>query len=303
MILSVVRNWIDAEVEHKLYLSNIIKKFTLTIESAYGPQRAARMECYYFVKDVERLILSHELKDILLSIDVFKEYKRKAGVVSDMFVKEVERVFNYKSFTVKGPKWNAYALCRKSKARICPYCNHAYAFTVQSDSGDFRPTLDHFFFKDEYPHLALTLYNLVPSCSSCNSSLKGEVDFFKEGHLNPLFDVENIEFYLSAGGAPSELVEAIQNRRIDVLVKAKAVKECSQSENSLKTFAINERYETLSMEAVDFYLAKKNYDEAALNTQFSFKFDETALLRFDRANYSRYLLGKMYADIYDALSR
>lgn len=153
-----------------------------------------------------------------------------------------------------------------------------------------------------YPHLALSLYNLVPSCSSCNSSLKGQKDFFKESHLNPLFDEENIQFYLTADGAPSELGEAIQSRRDDVVVKAKVIRVCSDSDSSLQTFVINERYETLSVEAIEFYLAKKNYDEAILNTQLNFLLDETTLLRFDRAGYSKYVLGKMYADIYDALS-
>jgi len=303
MISSIVRNWCDAEAEHRLYLSNLMKKYFMANEGFRGPQMVYKTVAYYFIKDVEKLVLSHDRKDFLLSIEVFIKAKADLGEASVLFVKAVEQVFNYKRFTTKGSGWNAYALCRKSKARICPYCNHAYAFTVQSDNGDFRPTLDHFYYKDEYPHLALTLYNLVPSCSSCNSSLKGQTDFFEVPHLNPLFDEENIQFYLSAGGDPTELVEAIQSRRADVLVKAKAMRACSESESSLKTFVINERYETLSVEAIDFYLAKRNYDEAALNTQFDFVFDEVALLRFDRASYSKYLLGKMYADIYDALSK
>lgn len=303
MISSIVRNWCDAEAEHELYLSNLLSKYFLTNESFLGPQVAAKKAAYYFIKEVEGLVLSHERKDFLLSIEIFKKTKASFGTASALFVEAVEQVFNYKRFTTKGQGWNAYALCRKSKARICSYCNHAYAFTVQSENGDFRPTLDHFYYKDEYPHLALTLYNLVPSCSSCNSSLKGQKDFFEVPHLNPLFDEENIQFYLSAGGDPTELVEAIHSRRADVVVKAKAIRACSKSECSLKTFVVNERYETLSVEAIDFYLAKKNYNEAALNTQINFAFDEATSLRFDRADYSKYLLGKMYADIYDALSR
>ncbi|MCV5935058.1 hypothetical protein OFO87_33600, partial [Escherichia coli] len=36
-----------------------------------------------------------------------------------------------------------------------------------------------------------------PSCSSCNSSLKGTIDFFANEHLNPLWDDEVINFVLT----------------------------------------------------------------------------------------------------------
>ncbi|MFK3725476.1 hypothetical protein ACI2KE_16745 [Pseudomonas monteilii] len=302
MILSIVRNWCDAEVEHKLYLSNILEKYFQCTLEFIGPQSVEKLAAYCFIKQVRGLVLSHDRQDFLSSIEIYKEKKSALGANCVKFVEVVEEVFNYNRFIAKGKGWNAYALCRKSKTRICPYCNHAYAFTVQSENGDFRPTLDHFYYKDEYPHLALSLYNLVPSCSSCNSSLKGKADFFSSLHLNPLFDFENIQFYLTASGDPADLVEAIEARRDDVLVKAKAVSLCPMSERSLATFIINERYEMLSVEAVDFYLAKKNYDEAILNIQFDFSFDESTCLRFSREKYSDYILGKMFADIYDSLS-
>lgn len=296
MILSIVGNWHDAEAEHGLYLSNLIQKYILANEVLEGPHTVG----YYFVREVKDLILSRELSDLLLSNQILDRYKKNLGSASASLIKELTQIFNYKRFTVKSSKWNAYSLCKKSKARICPYCNHAYAFTVQSDNGDFRPTLDHFFYKDEYPHLALTLYNLIPSCSTCNSSLKGQADFYKQPHLNPLFDSDNIEFYFSFGGDTSELSEAIHSRRDDLQIKARAVTLCGRSENSLKTFVINERYDMLTVEAVDFYLAKASYDEAVINTQLNLILDEPTSLRFDRALHDKYLLGKMYADIYDA---
>ncbi len=56
----------------------------------------------------------------------------------------------------------------------------------------------------------------------------------------------------------------------------------------------------LSMEAIDFYLAKMQFDEAVSNTQFNFEFNEIVSLRFDRNKHAQYLLGKMFADIYDS---
>jgi hypothetical protein len=301
VISSIIGNWCDAESEHGDYLGSLIDTYLSKYQVFLGPQLGHKLLCFCFVRSVQHLVMSHEHADIVLSIELFKKYKAVAGRHSLLFMAEVEGLFNYKRFTAKGKKWNAYALCRKSKARICPYCNHAYAFTVQGDNGDFRPTLDHFYLKDEYPHLALTLYNLVPSCSSCNSSLKGTLDFFERPHLHPLFDCENIYFYLSAGGDPLDLEEAIRTSRNNVQVKAQALDACSKSDRSLSTFVINERYDMLSVEAIDFYLAKKHYDEAVINTQFSFSFNEATSLRFNRGDYGSYFLGRMYADIYDSL--
>lgn len=36
-----------------------------------------------------------------------------------------------------------------------------------------RPDLNHFWTKNKYPHCSMSLYNLIPSCKFCNSSLKG----------------------------------------------------------------------------------------------------------------------------------
>lgn len=303
MISSIIRNWCDAEADHGVFLSGLLQKYFLTWEKFVGAKTVAQMAAYHFIREVRGLVLSHDHSDILLSIDIFNRYKNTLGASNVQFVSEIKRVFNYKRFTAKTSKWNAYTLCRKSKARIRPYCNHAFAFTLQAENGDFRPTLDHFYYKDEYPHLALTLYNLVPSCASCNSSLKGEADFYTEVHLNPLFDTENIIFYLSAGDDPTFFVDAIQRRSNEVQVKAKPVRACPKSENSLKTFVINERYDMLSPEAIDFYLAKMQYDEAVSNTQFDFEFNEAVSLRFDRSEHAQYLLGKMFADIYDSFNR
>lgn len=48
----------------------------------------------------------------------------------------------------------------------CVYCNRNY--TLYFDSNNARAELDHWFPKSEFPLLALSFYNLIPSCHSCN---------------------------------------------------------------------------------------------------------------------------------------
>jgi len=47
----------------------------------------------------------------------------------------------------------------------CPYCNRNYINAAESMSGCH---LDHFYDKKTYPILAVSFYNLIPVCSTCN---------------------------------------------------------------------------------------------------------------------------------------
>lgn len=47
----------------------------------------------------------------------------------------------------------------------CPYCNRNYINSAKSRSGCH---LDHFYDKMAYPVLAVSFYNLIPVCSTCN---------------------------------------------------------------------------------------------------------------------------------------
>ena len=65
--------------------------------------------------------------------------------------------------------------CMKSETRqnlldaldivTCPYCNRNYINSAKSRSGCH---LDHFYDKKTYPILAVSFYNLIPVCSTCN---------------------------------------------------------------------------------------------------------------------------------------
>ncbi|MCY1662735.1 HNH endonuclease [Chryseobacterium sp. SL1] len=48
----------------------------------------------------------------------------------------------------------------------CIYCNRNYTIQLVKDRA--RAELDHWFPKESYPILALSFYNLIPSCHSCN---------------------------------------------------------------------------------------------------------------------------------------
>jgi hypothetical protein len=64
--------------------------------------------------------------------------------------------------------------------RTCFYCNKDFItnFNVKKEVSTFQ--LDHFYDKGTYPYLALSFYNLIPSCPTCNSSkVKGSKNTFE----------------------------------------------------------------------------------------------------------------------------
>lgn len=66
----------------------------------------------------------------------------------------------------RGGKKNNIELSKALKLTVCPYCNRNF-INNRGDRESGRQ-FDHFFSKDEIPYFALSLYNLVPSCSTCN---------------------------------------------------------------------------------------------------------------------------------------
>jgi len=119
----------------------------------------------------------------------------------------------YENFITKKKEYNSYDLANKLQVNICPYCNMNYTYTVIKKDGKkvTRPEFDHFYDKATYPILALSFYNLIPSCHICNATLKGREKFSIKTHLNPYhesFDknvkfhlkIENSNFYYSING-------------------------------------------------------------------------------------------------------
>lgn len=109
-----------------------------------------------------------------------------SGIASRLFVSA------YEDFFYSNQGENAMWLIARFGVSVCPYCNRAYTFFVENKpraaSRNIRPELDHFYPKRDrrYMHLALSLYNLVPSCPQCNQ-LKGKTLFDYHpywGHIN-----------------------------------------------------------------------------------------------------------------------
>lgn len=100
----------------------------------------------------------------------------------------LDKIFDYPWFRNLQPvgRWNAYKLTAALGTKVCCYCNRQYTFTlVNKKKKVTRPELDHFLPQFENKLLSLSFFNLVPSCSICNSDCKGKTSFSYGQYLSP----------------------------------------------------------------------------------------------------------------------
>jgi len=78
----------------------------------------------------------------------------------------------------------------------CPYCNRSFIYTIGRNKM-IKPEIDHFYPKDKYPILAISYFNLIPSCPPCNGlGAKSNQDSYALELKNP-YEIEANDFKFS----------------------------------------------------------------------------------------------------------
>ncbi|MCP9280760.1 hypothetical protein [Bacillus wiedmannii] len=139
----------------------------------------------WLLDNLEPLVIGN--LDILnLAVTAYKKMTKPLTTIDQEYILNKLDIFlkEYVYFK-KAKAWNAYKLLKSLEVIICPYCNSQFTFIYQSSTGKTRATIDHFFDQDSYPFLAISLYNLVPSCKICNSDLKHTKAVNLNTHYSP----------------------------------------------------------------------------------------------------------------------
>ena len=150
------------------------------------------------LKSTQKKFLITNLKSIITKqpIDLMRLNDQFQNLVKNKRPKvnsQLKMIFDYDNFcSKKSIKYDAYDLAKKLDVRVCLYCNRMYTLTIKTSNKKeqhiVRPEFDHFFDKAAYPMLALSIYNLIPSCTICNSILKGRKKFELNTHIHPYMD-------------------------------------------------------------------------------------------------------------------
>jgi hypothetical protein len=294
VIITAINCWENAKIEHQAYFNRTVKanlakykrRVTVRIFNYLTAEHSA-------IRDGNEI----EFRRVQAGLDVI--LKTLTLTTQTRVLRCLRIIYDYNNFSRKKNKaWDAYKLCEKLSVVTCPYCNLAYGHTlIIGSDGIFRPTLDHFFDKANYPIFSLSLGNLVASCHHCNSSLKGSKDFLHTPHLNPLTTAESIQITLD--------VDPISSRadlRLFDSAKIKMVfnKKDQRSKNSIKTFYLQERYQLLIEEARSI---AKHMEEFSQSYPKENSRREWILRGISSQNYRNRVLGKLIFDFSTAYLR
>ncbi|WP_375560196.1 HNH endonuclease [Bernardetia sp. OM2101] len=178
-----------------------------------------------------------------------------------------KNIFNYTTLQKMHGGWFADKLGIKA----CPYCNNQWVLSVdKDDKGKLKPKyeLDHIKPKSIFPHLAISLYNLVPSCRNCNLA-KGDSyeDFFnpysESFHDNAKFKLlnnNNFIYYLSnketIENSKLSLSCTVDKKKPDGTDNLNYKTDSQKVENHKKKFALDEIY-TLHKDIIEEIYAKR----------------------------------------------
>lgn len=191
-------------------------------------------------KPVDAYKTNNELMKIF--IQGYNERDLGAKQLPDKYknkLKILERVFDYDG-QISHSKSKSYWLAERIGHNTCTYCNRQYTFTISGKNDQqriTRPAFDHWFPKSLFPLLSLNIYNLIPSCTVCNSGAKGDTIFQLGKYVHP---------YLQPDDNPKfrfipQVSDTIANSWHVVLSRDAAANP--EVDNTIKAFALDKIYD------------------------------------------------------------
>ncbi len=172
--------------------------------------------------------------------------------------KDIAALFNYNWFiglSLKSP-YSAYHMTENLGMRACTYCNRTYTTTARSTQNGklMRPQLDHWYPKSYFPLLALSFFNLIPSCYTCNSSVKGDTILKLKYHIHPYIDSSQSNEFTFGYEFDQKL------NSYSIYVKSNSGDD--KAYNTLKELKVDQMYNAHISELEDLIKIKKAYSSA-----------------------------------------
>ncbi|MDU6483225.1 MAG: HNH endonuclease domain-containing protein [Paeniclostridium sordellii] len=185
------------------------------------------------VKMENLLVMDYEeLKAIQIRItkanQIYDQYKipkngrvkGKKYVVDNEILKKTYKLYD------KIPK---YELINKIGINVCPYCNREF---INNRINKTSAQIDHFFPRSKYPIFAISLFNLVPSCYTCNHIKRENIIDLSPYEKNLKSDTYYKFDYLIKG------IDYINNKdEIEVIIK-----EIKGTKNNNRVLKLNDAY-------------------------------------------------------------
>jgi len=225
--------------------------------------------------NLKKLIIGSPQEILNLNKKIYKRLIVDFGINSNDIINEAKSLFvnsGYKNWFVK--RGFNYKLASSLNRNTCTYCNRLYIMTMISEDKEkiMVPQFDHWFSKKKFPLLGLSFYNLIPSCSVCNSSVKGTENLNLRSHLHPYND-KNIAKLFSFSYKKKSFIEN------NVCFKDEAYLG-KKIKNTLSIFKIKKIYNAHSAtelrDLLDLkYKYSNNYLDILFNKTFDYKISDS----------------------------
>lgn len=201
-------------LEHKKLLESpySLKQTLVTLKEKYESTSTNRYNFFVAMEqNVEELLvgkpdklqalqkLIHPLYQKVIEEDAGSLNEEQLKNFKKQFRNEVYSIFDYAQFSANYDGYGAYQLTTSLDVNVCPYCNHQSIFTIRTENGKTRARLDHWYNRASHPYFSLSLFNLIPSCQTCNSDLKNTKKFSLDKFIHPYHDGFEKEFKFKTG--------------------------------------------------------------------------------------------------------
>lgn len=207
--------------------------------------------CYYYA-NIDQIILALPSDFEKIDIEfkkIFEENKESSNDFKNYMMYKYEIMC----------KKHGYWLAKELNINTCPYCNRQYTFTINNRK-KIRPQFDHFRSKDQHPYLALSFYNLIPCCPTCNlikSNTENKLlhPYFEGFDDKCLFDINHKNFMFF---------------KEPIAVELYPVKGCDEDfkdkcKNNIEVFALKELYQKHSDYIEEIIYKAYSYNEEYYN--------------------------------------
>jgi len=228
----------------------------------------------YYNQYIKSKLNNYSLKDILIGdYEKLLEIKNSIGTKYNNKNNIIKQFFNYdkalsKNFKPKlskvQPKISKY-IESNLDIHTCYFCNIDFINKFKEniykkDNYKNSFTLDHFIDKGTYPYLALSLYNLIPSCYTCNTKVKGTNPIKTLSPSSTKFDFdEKVKFTTFLNNKNLEISDEDD---FELLLK----ENFSDSYDSfIKVLKLDERYEYHKYKVIELINKRRDYPDSRIS--------------------------------------
>lgn len=209
-----------------------------------------------FLNHVDRIQILNKKSETLTPEEEYYKYFIK------FYNKKICEIIDYDNWFIQAKpndQYSAYHLAENLNRRSCTYCNRSYTTTMTDGAGGklMRPQFDHWFPKSKYPLLALSFYNLIPSCSICNSSVKGDMVLNLNDHVHP---------YINSNQTDEFSFDFLYKNLIDVEIYITKNGISDKAFNTFKKLQIETMYNSHHDELKDLIKIKQSYSDTYIQS-------------------------------------